>query len=82
MTDETTFRLDHYLKAIGVAATGGQAKILIQSGQVAVNGQIETRRRKQLRVGDTVDALGERFIAATIESTIDGYAEEEIDGES
>ncbi len=50
---EPTIHLDQFLKTCGVA-TGGQAKVLIQSGEVLVNDEVETRRRKQLRVGDEV----------------------------
>jgi ribosome-associated protein len=51
---DDSIRLDHFLKVQGVAATGGQAKIMIQSGEVEVNGQIETRRGRKLRAGDVV----------------------------
>lgn len=54
-------RLDDFLKFCGVVGTGGQAKILIQSGEVLVNGIVETRRRKQLNRGDKVELLGEVF---------------------
>ncbi len=47
-------RLDHFLKQAGVVVTGGQGKLLIQAGEVCVNGQVETRRRCQLHPGDTV----------------------------
>jgi len=50
---EPTIHLDQFLKTCGVA-TGGQAKIMIQAGEVLVNNEIETRRRKQLKVGDEV----------------------------
>ena len=40
-------RLDQFLKFQGIVGTGGQAKLLIQDGQVRVNGQIETRRRRK-----------------------------------
>ena len=56
-----TIRLDDFLKYCGVVGTGGQAKVLIQAGEVRLNGQVETRRRKQLTVGDVVELLGERF---------------------
>ena len=46
----------------GPAATGGQAKVLIQSGEVTVNGAVETRRRRQLRLGDVVTFAGEKFL--------------------
>ncbi|QEG41165.1 RNA-binding S4 domain-containing protein [Roseimaritima ulvae] len=56
-----TIRLDDFLKFCGLVGTGGQAKVLIQNGEVQVNGQVETRRRKQLVPGDVVELLGERF---------------------
>lgn len=52
--EEPTIRLDQFLKAHGLVDTGGQAKIVIQDGQVKVNGETETRRRRQLRNGDLV----------------------------
>ncbi|WP_164102970.1 RNA-binding S4 domain-containing protein [Candidatus Laterigemmans baculatus] len=55
-------RLDDFLKFCGVVGTGGQAKVLIQAGEVQVNGEVETRRRKQLDRGDVVELLGERFV--------------------
>jgi len=57
---ELTIRLDHFLQALGVP-TGGQAKQLIQAGNVMLNGQVETRRRKKLREGDEVELDGETF---------------------
>jgi ribosome-associated protein len=51
---EATIRLDHLLKREGLAETGGHAKQLIQAGEVLVNGEVETRRRRQLRAGDVV----------------------------
>jgi ribosome-associated protein len=53
--------LDNFLKLIDQAATGGQAKVMIQSGEVKVNGQVETRRRRKLAVGDIVEIGGRRF---------------------
>lgn len=55
-------RLDHFLKLCGVAETGGQAKLMIQSGAVLVNGLVETRRRKKLFPGDVVFASNEEFV--------------------
>ncbi len=46
--------LDAFLKWAGVVATGGEAKRLIQSGQVRVNAQAERRRGRQLVPGDSV----------------------------
>lgn len=59
--DPPTIRLDDFLKYCGVVGTGGQAKVLIQAGEVLLNGRVETRRRKQLVAGDVVELLGERF---------------------
>jgi ribosome-associated protein len=55
-------RLDQFLKLRGVAGSGGQAKLLIQDGQVTVNGDVETRRGRKLQPGDVVVALGEESI--------------------
>ena len=46
--------LGQFIKLVGAAATGGQAKYLIQNGFVLVNGVEETRRRKKLMAGDRV----------------------------
>ncbi|MGV3486343.1 MAG: RNA-binding S4 domain-containing protein [Planctomycetaceae bacterium] len=50
----STICLDDYLKACGIVETGGQAKLVIQSGRVKLNGVVETRRRKKLVPGDVV----------------------------
>ncbi|MEB3158991.1 MAG: RNA-binding S4 domain-containing protein [Synechococcus sp.] len=47
-------RLDQFLKWQGWVATGGEAKMRIQSGEVEVNASVETRRGRQLQVGDRV----------------------------
>jgi len=47
------------LKAAGLAASGGGAKMLIAAGGVQVNGETETRRGRKLRAGDRVDVGGE-----------------------
>lgn len=48
-------RLDDLLKAVGVVNTGGHAKIVIQDGEVRVNGEVCTMRGKKLRAGDTAE---------------------------
>jgi len=60
-------KLDQFLKWQGLAGTGGQAKQLIQSGQVQVNGQVETRRGRKLRSGDTV-TIGGRTLTVQLSS--------------
>ncbi|MAT14985.1 MAG: RNA-binding protein [Planctomyces sp.] len=63
--DEESIQLDQFLKLIGVVSTGGQAKVLIQSGEVLVNDAVETRRRKKLVPGDVVELGGEQYVVAT-----------------
>ena len=43
------------LKFEGLVASGGEAKSVIAEGQVLVNGEIETRKRKKIVVGDIVE---------------------------
>ena len=47
-------KLDQFLKWNNIVSTGGEAKMLINSGQVSVNGEIEKRRGKKLNKGDVV----------------------------
>ena len=54
-------RLDQFLKMQGIADTGGQAKLMIQAGDVKLNGEVETRRRKKLAVGDLVEVGDYQF---------------------
>ncbi|CAK6696739.1 RNA-binding S4 domain-containing protein [Synechococcus sp. BA-124 BA4] len=48
-------RLDQFLKFQGLVATGGEAKVRVQAGEVRVNGSVERRRGRQLLPGDTVE---------------------------
>ncbi|MFA5797881.1 MAG: RNA-binding S4 domain-containing protein [Candidatus Woesearchaeota archaeon] len=52
--DDPYIELNAFLKCKGIVPTGGQAKTLIRSEAVLVNGVIETRNKKKLRVGDKV----------------------------
>ena len=54
-------KLDSFLKLVGAAGTGGHAKILIQEGEVLVNGNLCTMRGKKLFRGDEVSFEGETF---------------------
>jgi ribosome-associated protein len=53
-----SIRLGQALKLSGLADTGGEARALVEQGAVSVNGEVETRRGRQLRHGDVV-ALGD-----------------------
>ena len=54
-------KLDSFLKLAGIAGTGGHAKILIQEGEVKVNGTVCTMRGKKLFRGDEISFEGETF---------------------
>ena len=53
--------LNAFIKKIGLAATGGQAKLLIRSGKIALNGHAEIRNTKKLADGDTVEYNGKKY---------------------
>lgn len=55
-------RLGELLKLAGVAATGGEAKQLLASTEVLVNGEPDNRRGRQLRVGDEVRIGDEHLV--------------------
>ena len=63
--------LDQFLKLAEVVSSGGEAKRLIQSGAVQVNGAVETRRGRKLRAGDSVLVNGEEFVIASDEESGD-----------
>ena len=60
-TSDNTIKLDQFLKFVGIAPTGGQAKLMIQQGEIKVNGTIETRRGRKLVSGDKVTVGGQTF---------------------
>jgi len=49
------------LKFEGLVTTGGEAKLLIGDGQVTVNGEVETRRRKKIVNGDVIEFGSEKM---------------------
>ena len=53
--------LGQALKAASVVGSGGEAKVLIQAGEVFVNGEVETRRGRKLYEGDVVEVGDERM---------------------
>ncbi|AFY44786.1 RNA-binding S4 domain-containing protein [Nostoc sp. PCC 7107] len=54
-------KLDQFLKLLGIAGTGGQAKLMIINGDVKVNGTVETRRGRKLVSSDQVTVAGQIF---------------------
>jgi ribosome-associated protein len=55
---DDSIRLGQALKLAGLADSGGAARALVEDGAVTVNGEVETRRGRQLHAGDVV-ALGD-----------------------
>ena len=55
-------KLDQYLKFIGIAQTGGEAKITIRSGKILVNDIVEKRRGRKLIDGDRIIFANETYI--------------------
>ena len=53
--------LGQALKASDLVGSGGEAKVVIQAGEVRVNGEVETRRGRKLREGDVVELGDERL---------------------
>ena len=55
-------KLDQFLKWQNIVSSGGEAKFLIKSGSIKVNGEIETRRGRKLNRGDKVMFLKNELI--------------------
>jgi ribosome-associated protein len=54
------------LKFEGMVASGGEAKLVISEGLVLVNGKVETRKRKKIVAGDTIEFDQEKIRIQTI----------------
>lgn len=57
-----TLPLSAALQLAGFAETGGQAKRMIQAGDVRVNGEVETRRKRRLVPGDAIEVGDQAFV--------------------
>ncbi|HEY9777765.1 MAG TPA: RNA-binding S4 domain-containing protein [Planktothrix sp.] len=66
MSDDQTIQLDQFLKLNGLVQSGGEAKHIIQSGEVKVNGELETRRKRKLHNGDQVQVTGREKLTVKI----------------
>ena len=73
MSDEAdTLTLAAALKLAGLADTGGQAKQWIQAGEVRVNGEVETRRKRRLVPGDEITFADATFVIERSEGDPEG----------
>ena len=64
MTQDTSTKyleLNTSLRIMGIPGTGGKIKLIIRSGTVKVNGEIETRNKRKLMAGDVVEYLGKEY---------------------
>jgi ribosome-associated protein len=60
--DNAPVALYKILKFEGFVSSGGEAKTVIADGLVMVNDAVETQKRKQIVVGDTVEFSGEKVL--------------------
>ena len=49
------------LKFEGMVGSGGEAKMVVADGQVLVNGEVETRKRKKIVAGDIIEFGDEKI---------------------
>ena len=54
-------KLQDLLKFAAIASTGGEAKIMVQEGEIRVNGEVCTQRGKKIRPGDDVLVDGQHY---------------------
>ena len=54
-------KLDALLKYACIAQTGGEAKIMVQNGEIKVNGEVCTMRGKKIKNGDIIETSTERI---------------------
>lgn len=57
-------KLQDLLKLASLTATGGEAKVVIQEGEVTVNGAVCMMRGKKIRPGDVVEFNGKKLTVA------------------
>ena len=67
-SNDFVIQLDQFLKLEGVTQSGGEAKHLIQSGEVKVNGETDTRRKRKLRAGDIVEVFGNNYTVGSLDN--------------
>ena len=66
---EQTFKIEgeyieliQLLKAVGLAESGGHAKMIVNEEMVTRNGEIETRKRAKLIPGDVIEITGNKIV--------------------
>ena len=64
-----TIRLSQMLKLAGLVQDGAEANFRIANQEVRVNGVVEIRRGRKLRIGDRVEFAGQAYEIAASSST-------------
>ena len=76
--------LQSLFKELGIIQSGGAIKAFLLENQVEVNGEVETRRGRKLRVGDTIEVIGEKKVITITEPSpeeIEDYQADKIEKE-
>lgn len=60
--DAEYIELIKLLKATNICGSGGEAKYLVSEGEVKLNGELESRKRAKLRIGDKIEVFNEIII--------------------
>jgi ribosome-associated protein len=68
---DESIRLGQFLKLANLIESGSDAKPLLADGQVSVNGEVETRRGRQLVAGDVVSLAGQSARVSSGDAEID-----------
>jgi ribosome-associated protein len=71
--------LGQFVKLAGLAQTGGDAKMMVMSGEVRVNDRVERRRGHGLALGDVVEVGGQRAEVVPIQSS---HSQSTVGGQS
>ena len=76
--------LQALFKELGIIQSGGAIKAFLLENQVEVNGEVETRRGRKLRVGDTIKVIGEKEVITLTEPSpeeIEDYQADKLEKE-
>lgn len=60
--DKKSITLQQFLKKNNIVSSGGEAKYLIQEGEVKINKNIVTQRSKKLQINDVVEVNGKEYV--------------------
>lgn len=63
-------KLDQLVKFAGLAETGARARILIDLGELNVNGEYCTKRGKKIKPGDVIEFKGKKYKVVLDENAV------------